>query len=187
MIFWKRTCKIEMMMNPELWNEFTLPSFCYRHTEMKHTITCQPICFSFTHSRPLDRVKRSSIFFWRWSWSISKYKERSLEHYASKRLTWCTTMAFWAGYKSQTWKNVQINIFWLNSMTSDLSDNQYGLKRCRNGNYIFGQHPLLMTRTGVSDPGPMGPLIHWYDSSDAWEGWFCSDLWKKIRKKMRQY
>ena len=28
----------------------------------------------------------------------------------------------------------------------------------------FGKHPLLMTRTGVSDPGLKGPLIH---SSDG--------------------
>ena len=61
MIFWKRTCKIETMMNPELWNKFVLPKCCYRPTEMKHTITWQRICFSFTHSRPLDRVKRSNI------------------------------------------------------------------------------------------------------------------------------
>ena len=27
--------------------------------------------------------------------------------------------------------------------------------------FLFcGKHPLLMTRTQVSDPGPMGPLIH---------------------------
>ena len=27
--------------------------------------------------------------------------------------------------------------------------------------FIFcGNHPLHMTRTGVNDPGPMGPLIH---------------------------
>ena len=86
---------------------------------------------------------------------------------------------------------VQISIFWLNSLTwydmvmirvitnMDLGVAEMGFIFC-------GKHPLLMTRTGLSDPGPMGPLIHWSDSSDGWEGWFFSDLWKKISKKNKK-
>ena len=133
MIFWKRTCKIEMMMNSELWNKFVLPTFCYRHTEMKHTITCQQIFCSFTHPWPLDRVK-DQTFFWRGSCCISNYKERSLDHYVSKGLTWCTTMAFCVGYKGKTLKIVQIELNDLIRYASDLSD---GLRCCRNGIYML--------------------------------------------------
>ena len=101
-IFWKRTWKIEMIMNPGLWNKFALPTFCYRHKEMKYSITCQQIACSFTHPWPWIGSKDQTFFFWRGSCCISKYKERSLDHYASKSLTWWTTMSFWVGYIGQT-------------------------------------------------------------------------------------
>ena len=61
-------------------------------------------------------------------------------------------------------KIVQISIFWLNIVTwyvlvmiwvipkMDLGVGEMGF-------IFYGEHPVLVTRTRVSDPGPMGPLV----------------------------
>ena len=86
---------------------------------------------------------------------------------------------------------VQISIFWLNSMTwydmvmirvitnMDLGVAEMGFIFC-------GKHPLLMTRMGWVIQGPWALLYIDQIHQTVERVWFCSDLWKKDKKKSKK-
>ena len=88
-----------------------------------------------------------------------------------KCLTLCKPLAFLGWVKGQTLNRAdKYNLTELSDLIHvgfgyDLTDIQEGLKCWRMGIIFCDKHPLLLTRSQVSDPGPMDPLVflcHWF-------------------------